>query len=60
MDTAQAMEQLTRLAGDESHDKEIGLKFGSVAVHLQVDPTVNWTFHVPSGAIRRIVMNIFW
>lgn len=59
MDTAQAMEQLTTPVADEGHDKVIGLEIGSVAVYLQVDPTVNWTFQLPSGAIRRIVMNIF-
>lgn len=36
-----------------------GLQFGNVAVYLLADPTCNWLFSLPSGAIRRIVMNLF-
>lgn len=30
-----------------------------VNVHLNIDPTVPWSFHAQPGALRRIIMNIF-
>ncbi|KAK2591148.1 hypothetical protein QQS21_011162 [Conoideocrella luteorostrata] len=60
MDTAQAMEQLgPNMNGSDHGGGEHRLHFGNVAVYLLIDPTCNWMLRVPSGAIRRIVMNLF-
>lgn len=58
MDAAQAMEQLGPGVGD-TRDGGQRLHFGDVSVYLQVDQTCNWMFHLPGGAIRRIILNLF-
>ncbi|KAH7251600.1 hypothetical protein BKA59DRAFT_472319 [Fusarium tricinctum] len=35
-----------------------GVGPGTVLVILDVDPAVDWAFHVESGALRRIIMNL--
>ncbi|KAK3952241.1 putative histidine kinase [Pseudoneurospora amorphoporcata] len=30
-----------------------------VAIHLDIDPTVNWSYYAQPGALRRILMNLF-
>lgn len=58
MDTAQAVEQLVT-PSTESGDDSMDAQLSSVSVCVQVDPTCDWLFQLPSGAIRRIVMNLF-
>ncbi|KJZ72253.1 hypothetical protein HIM_08395 [Hirsutella minnesotensis 3608] len=56
LDTAQAMEQLgPNFDGEGEH----GLHFGNVSVYVSIDPTGDWMFNLPAGAIRRIVINLF-
>ncbi|KAK3494111.1 uncharacterized protein B0T23DRAFT_101903 [Neurospora hispaniola] len=31
----------------------------NVAIHLDIDPTVNWSYYAQPGALRRILMNLF-
>ncbi|KAJ4402066.1 hypothetical protein N0V85_005387, partial [Neurospora sp. IMI 360204] len=31
----------------------------NVAIHLDIDPTVNWSYYAQPGALRRIIMNLF-
>ncbi|OBS18738.1 hypothetical protein FPOA_10466 [Fusarium poae] len=35
-----------------------GVGFNKVLVILDIDPTVDWAFHVESGAMRRIILNL--
>lgn len=55
LDSAQAMEQLGPSLDGAG---EQGLHFGDVSVCISIDPSCNWMFHMQSGAIRRIVMNL--
>lgn len=56
MDAMKAMEDLdpSRLATGE-----VKLKFGDASVFLVIDPGSSWAFFTESGAIRRIIMNLF-
>ena len=56
MDAMKAMEDLDprRLATGE-----VKLKFGDASIFLVIDPGSSWTFFTESGAIRRIIMNLF-
>ncbi|KAF4506835.1 hypothetical protein G6O67_006876 [Ophiocordyceps sinensis] len=56
LDSAQAMEQL---APSVNGGGETSLQMGNVSVYLLIAPRCNWMFHLPGGAIRRIVMNLF-
>ncbi|KAK3386254.1 putative histidine kinase group protein [Sordaria brevicollis] len=31
----------------------------NVTIHLDIDPTVNWSYYAQPGALRRILMNLF-
>lgn len=56
MDAMKAMEDLdpSRLASGE-----VRLAFGDASIFLVIDPKSSWLFFTESGAIRRIVMNLF-
>lgn len=56
LDGAQAMEQLDLNAENKSTHK---LHFGGVSVYMSIDPTCDWTFYLQTGAMRRILMNLF-
>ncbi|KAF4992248.1 hypothetical protein FGRMN_7278 [Fusarium graminum] len=43
-------------AGGDNTNKRAGS--GKVIVMLDIDPAVDWAFHVESGAVRRIIMNL--
>lgn len=58
MDTAQAMEQLGPINTSKTEDGQ-ELHFRNVSVFVVIDPACDWMFHMPSGAVRRIVMNLF-
>lgn len=56
MDAMKAMEDLdpSRLTSGE-----VRLAFGDASIFLVIDPKSSWVFFTESGAIRRIVMNLF-
>ncbi|KXJ93327.1 hypothetical protein Micbo1qcDRAFT_161326 [Microdochium bolleyi] len=56
LDIMDAMESFGH-QGKSSIDHAIRL--GKVTVFLQIDPKVQWTFCTQSGAIRRLLLNIF-
>lgn len=59
LDAAQAMEQLGLNVGGNIGGEEQRLHSRDVSVYLQVDPTCDWMFYLPGGAIRRIILNLF-
>lgn len=58
MDTAQGMEQLATPIIENDNTKQLKVVIGAVIVYVQVDPNVDWTFQLPRGAVRRIVLNL--
>lgn len=57
--TLRRLETVRRMdsANDSAQDNPVQ---GHVNVHIDIDPDVlSWRFHVQSGALRRIIMNIF-
>ncbi|KAG8666480.1 hypothetical protein FPOAC2_11593 [Fusarium poae] len=42
----------------ETQRSSNGVGFNKVLVILDIDPTVDWAFHVESGAMRRIILNL--
>ncbi|KAM4054577.1 histidine kinase-, DNA gyrase b-, and HSP90-like ATPase domain-containing protein [Hirsutella rhossiliensis] len=56
LDFAQAMEQL---GPSVNGGGEPSVQIGNVSIYLLIAPRCNWMFHMPGGAIRRIVMNLF-
>ncbi|RGP71631.1 hypothetical protein FLONG3_7066 [Fusarium longipes] len=43
-------------AGNQKNSN--GVSLDKVLVMLDIDPTVDWAFHVESGALRRIILNV--
>ncbi|GJN86838.1 hypothetical protein PLIIFM63780_010420 [Purpureocillium lilacinum] len=56
LDSVQAMEQLGPTPDGLGRS---ATTFNDVSISLSIEPGCNWVFHVPAGAIRRIVMNLF-
>lgn len=58
-DQAQAMEQLLPgFNGDARGDTKVARPPGDVSVFVLIDPASNWTYHLPPGALRRVIMNL--
>lgn len=58
MDRTQAKEELMSETGIAQERGFHNFQTNGVSIYIIIDPEVDWQFYMPSGALRRIVMNL--